>query len=298
MCPWTRGVGTVRRVLGGTAIAAGAALLACASAGGAPAAASPGKAPLGLTYVASSGVLVTAGRTKVLIDALFDRPNPEYRAPSAELLEAMTEGRPPFDGVGLALVTHGHPDHFDAGVAARFLGMQRGAVLVAPSDAVADLRKAVGNWARVEKRVLSLDLPVGSSESRRVGGVALTSMRTLHSGDKDSPMNLMYVLELGGWRVFHEGDSAGKVDDFERFGLGSAPVDLALVHFWFPLEPNCARFLQATLKPAHVGLTHLPIRLEGDAPGKIDMVRKHYADIFLLTPGTPAKSWPVESRAR
>ena len=115
----------------------------------------------------------------------------------------------------------------------------------------------------------------------KVGSVAIEALRTLHSGDRESPMNLMYLLELDGWRVFHEGDSAGKVDDSQRFGLGSAPVDLALVHFWFPLEPSCARFLQETLKPARIALTHLPIRLEGDAPGKIEMVRKYYADVLF-----------------
>lgn len=292
-------LGTVRRRLAVAVVAV--AGLACATAGGtapSPGAPAAGKAPLELRYVANAGALVGAGETKVLIDALFDKPNPEYRAPSAEVIEAMTAGTAPFDGVDVALVTHNHPDHFDAGVAARFLERQRKAVLVAPSDAVAELRKAAADWARVEKRVVSLDLAVRARESRTLGGVSVEAMRTLHSGDRESPMNLMYVLELGGWRVFHEGDSAGKVADFERFGLGGAPIDLALVHFWFPLEPNCAQFLQETLKPAHIALTHLPIRLEGDAPGKIDMVRKYYADVFLLTPGIPAKTWPVESRGR
>jgi hypothetical protein len=102
-------------------------------------------------------------------------------------------------------------------------------------------------------------------------------------------MNIMYLFDLGGWRVFHEGDSPGKVDEYRAFGLGREPVDLALVHFWFPLEPNCARFLREVLKPGHIALTHLPIRLESDAPGKIDQVRKDYGDIFLLLPGMKPK---------
>ncbi len=298
------GLGAVRRIVSAAAIGAVVWVgVACSTAGGGGgasdgAAVASGKAPLVLTYVASSGVLVGSGETKVLIDALFDKPNPEYRAPSAEVIEAMTAGMAPFDGVDVALVTHNHPDHFDPGVAARFLERQRKAVLVAPSDAVAELRKTAADWASLDRRVVSLDLAVGARDDRRVGGIALAAMRTLHSGDRESPMNLMYVLELGGWRVFHEGDSAGKVADFERFGLGGAPIDLALVHFWFPLQPTTASFLQETLKPAHIALTHLPIRLEGDAPGKIDMVRKNYADIFLLLPGIPAKTWPVESRGR
>lgn len=43
-------------------------------------------------------------------------------------------------------------------------------------------------------------------------------------------------------------------------------------------------------KAAPVDLGHLPVRLEGDAPGKIDMVRNHYKDLFLLLPGMPGKT--------
>ncbi len=121
-------------------------------------------------------------------------------------------------------------------------------------------------------------------------GIPVTAFRTLHSGNRESPMNLLFLLEIEGWRVFHEGDSPSNVrghspgSDWEN-----EAIDLALVHFWFPLEPKAARLLQEVLKPAHIALMHLPIRLESDAPGKIDQVRSFYKDIFLLLPGLPAK---------
>jgi len=83
--------------------------------------ASGAKAPLSLTYVANMGVLVGSDGTKVLIDALFDKPNPEYRSPEPGVLDKIIKGEAPYDGVKLALVTHNHPDHFAAGVAIRFL---------------------------------------------------------------------------------------------------------------------------------------------------------------------------------
>lgn len=145
------------------------------------------------------------------------------------------------------------------------------------------------DWTRIEPRVVSLEIKVGEKETRDLKGISVTAFRTLHSGNRESPMNLMYFLALDGWRIFHEGDSSAQPDEYQRFGLGAALVDLALVHYWFPLDPNCARFLQEVLKPSHIALTHLPIRLEGDAPGKIDQVRQFYKDIFLLLPGMPAK---------
>jgi L-ascorbate metabolism protein UlaG (beta-lactamase superfamily) len=244
---------------------------------------------LAMTYVANMGIMASSGDVKILVDALFDRPNPEYRAPAPDVLEQMVRGAAPFDGLMAALVTHNHPDHFDARVAVRFLESRRDAVLVAPADAAAEVRKAAAKWAALAPRVVSIDLKVGERVTRDVKGINVTAIRTLHSGNRESPMNLMYLIAFNGRRLFHEGDSPGDTREYERLGLGRERIDLALVHFWFALDPDCARFLQEVLKPDHVALGHLPIRLEGDAPAKIDAVRESYKDLFLLLPGTPAR---------
>jgi L-ascorbate metabolism protein UlaG (beta-lactamase superfamily) len=251
------------------------------------------QAPLALTYVANEGVLVSSGDSKVLIDALFDKPNPDYRAPSPDVLDKIMKGEAPFDGVDVALVTHNHPDHFDAPLAARYMATARATLMVAPADAVADMRKQA-EWPKIERRIVALELAVGRTAKMDLKGVRLTAFRTLHSGDRESPMNLMYLVELDGWRVFHEGDPTGRCDAFGDFGAGSAPIDLALVHFWYALDPMCARFFQETVKPDHIALMHLPIRLEGDAPGKIDRVKASYKDMFLLLPGMETRVFQKE----
>jgi L-ascorbate metabolism protein UlaG (beta-lactamase superfamily) len=155
---------------------------------------------------------------------------------------------------------------------------------------VTEMRREAG-WIRIAPRVVSLALRIDEKEERDLPGISLAAFRTLHSGKREAPMNLMYLVRFGGWSVFHEGDAAASIDEYRSFGLEGAKIDLALVHFWFPLDPNMAKLLQEMLRPAHIGLTHLPIRLEGDAPSKIDMVRKYYKDIFLLLPGMPAKTF-------
>jgi L-ascorbate metabolism protein UlaG (beta-lactamase superfamily) len=252
--------------------------------------------PLEFTYIANEGVLLSSGADKVLIDALFDKPNEAYRSPSPGVLERIMKGEAPYDGVDLLLVTHNHPDHFDAALVARYLAAVPGPILLAPADAVAELRKT-SEWSRIEPRVVSLDIKVGEKKRRDFKRVQVTALRTLHSGDRDTPMNLMYLVDLRGWRIFHEGDSPANSDQCRRFGLGEAPIDLALVHFWFPLEPNCAQFLQKDPQPDHIGLMHVPIRLEGDAPVKIEMVRPSYKDLFLMLPGMPHKTFGGKSPA-
>lgn len=280
-----------RAIAGGVAILA--VTLACspvrAAMPGPPGRTGEAAGPFTLTYVANMGVLVSSGDTKVLVDALFDRPNPDYRAPTPETLGKIMKGEAPFDGVDLVLVTHDHPDHFDAALAVRFLEARSEPVLVAPQDAVEAMRRAAADWPRIEPRVVPVGLEVGEKRSLDVMGIPVMACRTLHSGDRDSPMNLMYLFEIDGRRVWHEGDPNGRCEIFEAFGLKDARLDLAVVHFWYPLEPSCARFLQEALRPEHIVLTHLPVRLEGDAPGKIDLIRQYYKDIVLALPGAPAR---------
>lgn len=269
------------------------AALAIVPAGASP---QPGDRSAELTFIANAGVMVASGGSKVLIDALFDKPHPEYRAPSPDVLEKIMKGEAPFDGMDLVLVTHSHPDHFSPGLAVRYLEAVPGPVMLAPADAVAEMRHLAADWTRIGSRVVSLDLKMGERAERDLNGIPVRAFRTRH-GQDDSPMNLMYVLDIAGWRVFHEGDSPGDVGDFRDLGLDRQRIDLALVHFWFPLDPNCARFLQEVLKPGHIALTHLPIRLEGDAPGKIDQVRRDYKDILLLLPGTPVREFRITGDA-
>lgn len=245
---------------------------------------------LTLHYVANCGVAVGAGDTTILIDALFDRPNPAYRAPSAETIDKMVAGVPPFDNVKLALVTHNHPDHFDARVALRFLEHRHEAVLVAPPDAIAAMREAASDWSRVARRVVTIDGPAGARVERKVGDVFVTAFRTNHgSSHSQTPPNAMYLVDLHGWRVFHDGDSPGNVDEYERAGLGGLPVDLALVQSWFPTDFNGGRFLRDVLRPAHLALTHVSIARETGAPALIDEIRKDHHDVFVLLPGMPPR---------
>ena len=252
------------------------------------AAAASAAPPRSLTYVANAGVLVTAGGTKILIDALFDRPNPAYHAPSPETVDRVVSGTAPFDGVTLALVTHNHPDHFDARVALRFLESRRNATLVAPADAVAALRTAATDWTRVEGRVIAIEGAAGDRAVRQVRGVTVTTFRTRHESS-EVPPNVMYLVEADGLRLFHEGDWYSSVEELRRFGLDKTRIDLALVHFYYPIVPDLASFLKDEMRPAHVALMHLPIEGEDKWPARVASLGRTLGDVILLMPGMPTR---------
>jgi len=237
---------------------------------------------LNLTYIANEGVLVASSDKKVLIDALFDNPNPAYPAPSSEILEKMYSHQPPFNSIDLVLITHNHPDHMSIIPVIQFMKKNPGTKLIAPIDAVNALQVSGSHWEIIRDRMVSLDIKINTSQEISINGINLKIFRTLHSGDLENPWNLMYMLKLGDRTVFHEGDSDGKLETFSQLRLTNTEVDLALVHFWFPLHPVGEKLIQEYLKPKHIGLIHLPLRLYEDAPGKIAMIKNNYPDIFLL----------------
>lgn len=250
---------------------------------------SAGGDSLVLTHIANMGVMVTCGDTKILIDALFDDPNPDYRAPSREVMEKIMKSQAPFEGVVLALVTHNHTDHFAAGVAVRFLEASTGAVLVAPPDAIAEMQRAAGSgWAKIAPRAIPLNIKLNGKETRSLAGVSVTAFRTLHSGRREPPINFMYLIDVGGRRIFHEGDSTGDEAAYARSGLDSAPADLAIVH-WFTSEPSWwSGFLIRTLRARHIAMGHIAAVDEAEVRGQT--IPRKYKNAFYLLPGMPPRT--------
>lgn len=244
---------------------------------------------LTLTYIANMGVLLKAGDSRIMIDCLFDGPG-SYRYPSAHTIDSIVSGTPPFDNIDLVLFTHKHQDHFDPNIVSRYMEINPDPILIAPADAVEEIRIVANGWSRIESRIVSIDLEIGEQIKNEVAGVPLTIVRTPHLGDK-TPMNLMYLIEISGWRVFHEGDWSGNPDNFQEFGLDVASLDLAVIGYAWPVSPNPVypRFLREVLKPRHIALGHVTRAIESVAEERINKVRKYYDDIFVLLPEMPTK---------
>jgi len=190
------------------------------------------QSPIDLLFVANEGVLLTTRSGKVAIDCMFDAPNPAYAAPPAAMLQAMNTGAAPFDDLDLILLTHDHPDHYTPGLVAEALSHNRRAVFVAPVDAVDALERAAPDWTSIRDRVVAVTIDVRAQFDSVINGMRVQAYRTLHSGAAETPQNLVYLLEMDGRTIFHEGDSDGSVQTYETLGLAEKSIDLALVHFW------------------------------------------------------------------
>jgi L-ascorbate metabolism protein UlaG (beta-lactamase superfamily) len=96
-------------------------------------------AELEITYLANEGVLIACGGQKVLVDALLRDSLDDYARHPPDVQEKLETGKPPFDGIVLALATHFHLDHWDAGAISRFLKNNSSALFVSTPEATAML---------------------------------------------------------------------------------------------------------------------------------------------------------------
>jgi L-ascorbate metabolism protein UlaG (beta-lactamase superfamily) len=102
----------------------------------------------------------------------------------------------------LILVTHAHWDHFDAGKVAE-ASRRTAALVIGPASVIRAIRTMTPDSMRLQ---LEPPLARGSSpaacESARVREISVTAFRTFHSRDHNS-----YLVELPGFRFFHDGDN-------------------------------------------------------------------------------------------
>lgn len=205
-----------------------------------------------VTYLANEGYMLRAGDTKILVDALFNHAMDPYQNHSPEMLAKLEKGEPPFGGVQVALATHQHADHFDAATVADFLKNNPKAWFVA--------------WKPVAELALRAGAPpdrVRSSatetrESLEANGIKLDVVRLSHGQGRSADLNVGYIIHIGGKKVFHAGDAEPEAKNFERVGLSSEKIDVALVPYWYVWDHDLGLKVIHALAPKHTVLIHTP----------------------------------------
>jgi ankyrin repeat protein/L-ascorbate metabolism protein UlaG (beta-lactamase superfamily) len=214
--------------------------------------------PLEATFVANEGFLITAGARSILIDALFGGAG--YPGmPTGDVLENLRAARSPFDRVGLALATHGHPDHFDPLVAGKFLARNPKALLAGPVEASIQLALYAPEFPNIEDRIVGCRPEWGKTVELTAHGVRIKILGLRHA-DKvnfEAP-HQAYLLELGGYRVLHLGDALPTLENFEPFAwLEKTPLDVVLMPEWFLRDPGGNALIDRFLKARRFVIIHI-----------------------------------------
>ncbi len=244
-----------------------------------------------VTYLGNEGFLIAAGDTRIVIDGLFGDGLANYAAVPAEPRRRLESAAGEFAGVDLVLATHHHDDHFAPGAVARHLAANPGARFVSTRQAVDRLRRLEG-FADLAGRVEGHWPPEGETATREHAGIRVT-MLNLHHGRGHQPpvQNLGFLIEIGGLRLLHVGDTEVTVDDVTAYALGDAAVDVLFAPGWFfsyeSWKPLLAEIDAGTRVVMHLAEPSAPANYFGDdgsRAGRLERIRKLDPEAVILGP--------------
>ncbi|MDY0873568.1 MBL fold metallo-hydrolase [Dongia rigui] len=170
--------------------------------------AQPAAKGLSLYWLGQAGFVIDAGGYRLVIDPyLSDSLAEKYRGrlyPHQRMMSApvTTDG---LGDVDLVLSTHQHTDHMDPQTLQPLLGSRPAVKLVAPRAAEEEALKRSGIG---RDRLLLLD---AGDRIEPLPGVSVTATRSAHETlERDAAGHykfLGYVIEIGGVRLWHSGDT-------------------------------------------------------------------------------------------
>ncbi len=224
-----------------------------------------------LLHLANEGFLIRAGEDAVLIDGFLERPYVGYAALSADALELLAAAEAPFDSIDMALASHVHADHFQAGPACAFLNASPETLFASSEDVVAALGKECAPLAADSARVRTVLPQPGEAELLRQGELSVEVLRLSHgTGRFAGIQNLGHLLTIGGLRLLHVGDAAMDPAHFAPYDLASRELDVALVPYWYFQSGPGRRIVREHFHADTLVACHIP-------PAELDAVVAHLA---------------------
>jgi len=243
-----------------------------------------------IRYIANEGFLIEIGPKKILIDALFDDDTMTHcHVPDKATVEQMAGSASPFDDVDIILVTHKHRDHFDPELVLRHLDSNPTGILIAPPQAIEQLRAQTPSIEKYGQRIREIDLEMFESAELDLSGIRVQIHRIHHSKFMETNEqtgeqvnrhqdieNLAFLVDVAGVALLHVGDAVlpHNRDYFEKESFSKKKLDFAFLEF-FDWSDETKEILQLSMKPKHIVFMHLPPELE-----KIEKYTRHLSGKF------------------
>ncbi|HED64366.1 MAG TPA: MBL fold metallo-hydrolase [Planctomycetes bacterium] len=232
---------------------------------------------LEITYLANDGFLLEAGPYSVLIDGFVAKKVDDYPALPERVAKRLAAGQKPFRGRVFCLVSHPHPDHFQARLLEQFLDHNERASLISGPRVVARLQEEAKDFTKIKGRVRAMPVDPGRVRVLDLAtGFRIAFMQMPHVGELASP-NYGHIIDLGGFKILHVGDAEASPEVFSALGFPGPEVDVAIVPFWFFTSEDGIHILDDMIRPGTKVVTHVPkselelfsARLELDNPDAV-----------------------------
>ena len=232
---------------------------------------------LTVTYIANEGVFLQKGNKKVLIDALHERYKPTYLYPNDQLRTQMEQGKAPFEGMNLVLVTHIHADHFGASSCARQLKYNPNTVLIGSSQIRDSLQKTTYyNQIKNQLKVAT------HTEQITINQIPVKILKIAHGWPSRHGWvkNFGYVVDMDGKKVLHIGDAQLSESVFKQLALQKENIDVAILPMWFNISVEGKQLVEKYIRPKHIIATHISVREEKLS---IKRIKKYFPKAIAFT---------------
>ncbi|MDT0596374.1 MBL fold metallo-hydrolase [Glaciecola petra] len=226
------------------------------------------------TYLANESVLVTNGNSKVLFDPFFHNNYGQYQLVPAETLKKVFAGQAPFDDIDAIVISHAHGDHFAADEVLRYLSLYPKTKLVAPQQAIDELRALTGA-DKVSSQLYEVKLAFNQAPQQiELGEMVFEGVRIPHAGwpGRADIENIVFRVTLSNTEadkknenitVMHMGDADANDDHYLPFKAHwqSRETDLAFPPYWFFYQLEGNYILDELINAKqHVGV-HVPMQV-------------------------------------
>jgi L-ascorbate metabolism protein UlaG (beta-lactamase superfamily) len=240
------------------------------------------KARLRVTYIANEGVLIASGDTEVMIDGLQrGRPDMPYDVVAEPERGQLENAQARWSGVDLLLVSHRHDDHYHPEAVGKFLRGSAGATLVTSREVVDKIDRSVTAQPEMAGRVRGLVWTPGRAETITAGGVTVTFLGLSHgTGRVATVQNFGHLVELGGRKVLHLGDSDARPENFAVFDLPRRRIDIALVPWWYLETPEGLDVIRNRIAADKLVFFHIA---DIELPRARELVARHAPDATIFS---------------
>ncbi len=227
-----------------------------------------------VTFINNAGFLIDSDGRKILIDALYEGSPLGSSLPS-EVLRQVVGGEPPFDEIDLLLITHEHSDHFSAEIVLEFLENNTETLVVSNQIVVEEILTHNND---LQQRVIPIQLTENETKRIMVANIELEILNISH-GVPDL-LNLGFVIDLPGGRLFHSGDmSAADVSlaDLLAYELPQKQLDIAFLPFYMFQNGDYHAHIRDGIKARNLIPMHYPY---DDPPQGID---NYFPDAIIFS---------------
>ncbi|MFZ7104547.1 MAG: MBL fold metallo-hydrolase [Peptococcaceae bacterium] len=211
-----------------------------------------------IKYITNAGLLISAGKTKVLIDGIHSQKVPVFSTVPQEILAKMITGEGLFKDIAYLLFTHAHKDHFDPRQTLNYLANNRVKAVCISAEGYSLIENSRTNTGELNTSLIIMKQAYGKTELV-FPDLKIKYFPIPHEGAEFKEVaNYGFIISFGAATFLHLGDGSWRDSSIMESVLKDEQVDYAFLNFPFVNLPQGRLLIKNIIKPKKIFIIHLP----------------------------------------